>query len=194
MNIVCGVGINDSNYIVQIRETIGYDANGKRIRKLIWQCPFYSRWSSMLDRCYSGRYPSYKDCVVCEDWKFFTKFKIWMENQDWQNKELDKDLLFVNNKIYGPDTCVFINKNVNIFMTDRKAKRGQYPLGVCKNGNGYVALCNQLNGIQVNLGTFKNPEMAHEAWRKEKLRLAKILALEQVDYRISTALINRYSL
>lgn len=38
--LVCGVGINDADYVVKKQETIGY-VNGKRKQKLIWVCPFY---------------------------------------------------------------------------------------------------------------------------------------------------------
>ncbi len=36
--LVLGVGVNDSDYVVQIKETIGY-RDGKQISKLVWACP-----------------------------------------------------------------------------------------------------------------------------------------------------------
>lgn len=49
--LVCGVGINDSDYVVQKFETTVED--DKRKWKFIWICPFYKTWKNMLKRCYS---------------------------------------------------------------------------------------------------------------------------------------------
>ena len=121
--LVYGVGINDADYATQIKKTIGYE-NGKQKQKLIWSCHFYEKWKSMLERCYSERFkikfPTYKDCTVCEEWLTFSNFKSWMEEQDWQGKELDKDLLVVGNKIYSPQTCCFLTKMINTFIMDRE--------------------------------------------------------------------------
>ena len=76
---IYGVGINDANYTVQ--PTI----NGK-----IVICPFYTKWTGMLKRCYSPQYqekhPTYVECTVTSEWLFFSVFKSWMANQDWKNK------------------------------------------------------------------------------------------------------------
>ena len=68
--LVYGVGINDADYVVKKFETIGY-VNGKIKRKLVWICPYYSAWTSMLVRCYSTKYqdrcPTYKGCSASCD-------------------------------------------------------------------------------------------------------------------------------
>lgn len=119
---VCGVGINDADYATQGRDKI----TGKR-----WWCPYYSRWHSMIKRCYSEKYqeknPTYKGCAVCEEWLYFSNFKRWVEEQDWKGKHLDKDFLVEGNKVYGPDTCVFMDGSLNTFTTLRAALRGDYP-------------------------------------------------------------------
>ena len=130
--LVYGVGINDADYIVCIYEELPR-TNGKQNQKIVWRCPFYSRWMSMLRRCYSKAYqekqPSYKGCSVCEEWLTFSNFKSWMETQDWEGKQLDKDLLVYKNKIYSPETCVFIDQRLNTFLVKSNKTRGDYPLG-----------------------------------------------------------------
>jgi hypothetical protein len=167
--LVRGVGINDADYVVQVFKTIGY-LGGKK-RKLVWVCPFYGRWMSMLTRCYSenyqSKYPSYKGCSVVREWLTFSNFKSWMELQDWEGKQLDKDILFPGNKIYGPDTCVFVDARVNSFIIERAADRGEWPIGVCfdKSRGKYVATCSSVVTGKVKvLGHFKTPEEAHQAW------------------------------
>lgn len=197
--LMCDVGINDADYTVMIQEIVGY-VDGKRKRKLIWACPFYMTWASLLKRCYSEKYqarwPTYIGCSVVEEWKTFSNFKYWMEKQDWQGKQLDKDLLHPGNKEYGPDACVFVSQMVNKFVIESDASRGEYPIGVCwhKGVNKFKAqCCNPFNGKQEHLGLFTCPNEAHKAWLKRKQELAILLAAEQTDERIAKALVDRYS-
>jgi hypothetical protein len=198
VRLLFGVGINDAGYVVRITEDVGNEG-GKRIRKKIWECPFYSRWRNMLLRCYSEKYqkitPTYKECFVCDEWLRFSNFKSWMEKQDWQGKELDKDLLYKGNKIYSPKTCVFIDRILNSFVVERDASRGKYPIGVYWNENHkkYIARCqNPFSKKYEYLGRFDNPQEAHHAWLNKKKELAELLAEQQTDSRIALALRKRY--
>ena len=197
--LIYGVGVNDADYVVQKYETIGY-VNGKRKQKLIWICPFYKTWTNMLKRCYSvktqERQPTYKGCSVSDEWLTFSMFKNWMEKQDWQDNQLDKDLLFEGNKVYGSDTCVFVSGMVNGFTTDSGATRGEWSIGVYwnKGTNKFKSQCrNPFTKKTEYLGLFTCEQEAHQAWLKRKLELAKELAAIQTDPRIAEALISRYS-
>lgn len=196
--LIYGVGINDAGYAVMKREEAGY-VDGKRKRKLVWACPYYKTWKSMLERCYSTRapekYPTYRSCNVSKEWHTFSNFKAWMEKQDWEGKSLDKDLLIEGNKIYSADTCVFVTQMVNNFITDRRAARGKWLIGVSwdKGKNKFLSrCCNPFTGKTENLGRFTSEQEAHNAWRKRKLELAHELAAIQTDPRVAKALINRY--
>ncbi|WCO82202.1 hypothetical protein vBPpSSYP_220 [Pseudomonas phage vB_PpS_SYP] len=121
-------------------------------------------------------------------------FREWMMQQDWENKDLDKDLLLPGNKVYGPDTCVFVDKATNYFLTDSKAIRGEYPIGVTKgHKDKYYAYIKE-NGERKHLGTFDSPEEAHEAWYSRKRELAIALSLTQTDRRVADALLLRFPL
>lgn len=184
-SIVYGVGINDADYVVQDN-------------KIGWLCPFYSTWHNMLLRCYSAIYhkrqPTYTDCFVGAPWLRFSTFKKWMLTQDWLGNELDKDILNRNNKLYSAENCVFVSKQVNTFLSERNADRGEYPIGVGlhKQSGLYRARCGDTLGGRKNLGYFKTPEVAHKAWLTYKLEQAKILALKQTDQRVAEALVKRY--
>jgi len=194
--LVYGVGINDADYPVRKLITLGYE-NGKRKQEQVWICPFYQKWKNMLQRCYSKKQTTenrtYKGCTVCEEWLTFSNFRLWMERQDWKDKHLDKDILFPGNKIYSPETCVFVDQKVNIFLIERNASRGDYMIGVCwrKDCSKFQAWCN-INGKQKHLGYFNSELEAHKAWLAFKLKLAYKLASEQTDPRIAKALIERY--
>lgn len=197
--LVYGVGINDADYVVKVWETIGY-VNGKQKQKLIWECPYYRVWGSMIQRCYSAKYqekqPTYKGCTVSDEWLTFSVFKSWMENQDFEGKQLDKDLLFEGNKIYSAETCIFVSSVVNTFMIELGATRGEWPIGVCwnKKVEKFMAQCrNPFTKKGECLGLFTCPNEAHKTWLKRKLELAHLLASEQSDPRVAKALIERYT-
>lgn len=196
MKLVYNIGINDADYVTETREVIGYTDDGKRIRKIIWSCPFHSRWKDMLKRCYSTSFqlkqPTYIGCSVSNEWLYFSKFKAWMEQQDWEGKDLDKDILVKGNKIYSSEACVFVERAVNMFIVE--PKRGKWPTGVSfeKDSGKYKAQCNSSVGKTELLGRYTTPEDAHKAWLDYKLEQAHILASQQKDKRIAKALVDRY--
>ena len=196
--LVCGVGINDADYVVQKWETI--EVNGVRKQRLVWICPYYLTWRSMLQRCYSSKFqernPTYKGCSVSKEWWRFSNFKHWMECQDWEGMQLDKDLLFEGNKIYSAETCVFVSSSVNLFTTDSGAARGERSIGVCwhKATSKFESRCrNPFTKKQEYLGWFDCELEAHQEWLNRKLELAHLLAEEQTDSRVAKALIERYT-
>lgn len=199
--LVCGVGTNDANYNVKKFETVGY-VDGKIKQKQIWVCPFYSTWKSMLVRGQSCKYkeknPTYKDCFVNEEWYLFSNFKSWMQEQKWENSQLDKDILFEGNKEYSKEKCIFVPRHINMFLTDHGAVRGEWPLGVswAKHADKFKAYCNNGKGKQIHMGYFTDPNEAHSAWKTYKhnlaLQYADELEKEGYDSRLIEALKVRY--
>ena len=124
--LVYGVGINDAIYTTQPM------INGKQV-----VCPYYRTWKDMIRRCYSTKYydkrPTYEGCSVADEWLVFSKFKAWMETQDWEGNQLDKDILLQGNRIYSKDTCAFVSGSVNSFVLNNQAIRGEYKIGVSYN-------------------------------------------------------------
>lgn len=196
--LIYGIGINDSNYKTRIRKTIGY-INGKQKQAVVWQCPIYTKWASMLERCYSSRiqdkYPTYKGCSVCKEWLTFSNFKDWMEKQDWEGNELDKDILFSGNKLYSPERCAFVPHIVNAFVIDCGRSRGEYLIGCHFNKikNKFVSQCrNPFTKKVEHLGYFDNEQDAHQKWVGRKIEIAVELSKIQTDVRIAEALISKY--
>ena len=187
--LIYSIGINDADYAVETK------VDGKRVR-----CPYHRTWDSMLRRCYNGkcqeRQPTYKGCTVYPDWLYFMNFRKWMMKQDWHGKHLDKDLLAVGNKVYSPDTCVFVDAMTNTFTIDCGRSRGDYLTGVCmdKRRGKFQAYCsNPFTKKQEHLGYFQCQHQAHLAWKARKHILACQLADLQTDPRVAAALRTRYS-
>lgn len=192
--IAQGIGINDAEY--QVCKNLKIDGKIKRV----WVCPIYAAWKGMLERCYSRkvheRKPTYQGCSVSVEWHRFSDFSRWMLSQDWEGNCLDKDILVAGNKIYSPEACVLISKELNNFLTDRTSLRGDFPIGVSwhSTANKFVATCsNPFSGANEHLGLFLCPDEAHKAWKKRKHQIACIYADMQKDSRAALALRARFA-
>lgn len=155
-SLVYGVGINDAQW----------DGRGRSDDHR------YRTWSRMLGRCYSpgylALYPTYQDCSVDPDWLRFSNFKKWMDAQRWQGMVLDKDLLVLGNKIYSPETCLFIPAWINSLLANLSTKNRELPMGVHMHGKSFLAKYKSF-GKTINIGSFDIPEHAHIAYRTHRL-------------------------
>ena len=159
-------------------------------------------WRNMLMRCYDLKYqkkqPTYKGCTVCEEWWNFQVFAEWYYSHYYEfgNNErmtLDKDILHKGNKIYSPDNCVFVPSSINSLFTKRNNERGEYPIGVYKKGNKFVAHLSKGNGKLIHLGMFNNPEEAFLAYKEHKELYIKEVAEEyksQIQHELYQAMMN----
>lgn len=182
--LVHGVGINDGKYLATLNEEMNKE---------------YMLWENMLRRCYSVKYhkvrPTYIGCNVSENFKYYTYFFEWCQNQIGFGScdfNLDKDLLIKGNKEYNETTCVFIPIELNNVLTKRQLDRGLLPIGVSKNGNRFMSKCSA-DGKQKYLGTFNTPELAFDAYKTFKEAHIKELAekyKDTIDPRAYQALLN----
>lgn len=192
-------GVNDAEYNVYVTTKV----EGKTV--IVWQCPIYRDWYSMINRAYGDTKgnKSYVNVTVCEEWKYFSNFRKWVleeqPNKNWESCCLDKDLLVKGNKIYSPNTCAYISVGVNSFLTDRKADRGKYLLGVTfhKHRKCFVAQCANPFGITAYekrgyIGGFDTEIDAHLAWKAKKHEYACMLADLETDPRVINALKEYY--
>ena len=183
--LIYGVGIKDADY--HVYQTI----NGKKIVD-----PFYRKWFSMLCRCYSEKYqamyPTYIGVTVCNEWLSFMAFREWMVCQDWEGKQLDKDIIHQGNKVYDPNKCCFIPQEINKLLSNNTSTRGDYPQGVTwfKQTHKYKAeIC--LHGKSKSLGYYISAIEAETTYLKAKAEYVEAVALEQSDQRVKEALIKR---
>lgn len=186
MKLVFGKGFNDVTEVVR-------------------NCPYYKKWVAMLDRCYNpkkqAKRSTYHGVTVCDEWLTFSNFRSWMKKQDWQGKELDKDIITPGNKIYCPDCCCFVDKYVNNLFTFKAGKVSSYPVGVSYRDdrrNGYYVSSVRVKGKTKRIGIYKDAITAHLAWNmakqryiqkiisewglEEKINLGLGLRLEKLDY------------
>jgi len=130
----------------------------------------------MLERCYSLKFqernPTYVGCTVSSDWLLFSKFRAWVEGQDWEGKQLDKDILEVGNKVYSEEGCIFVSARLNSALTGYMTKKGKYPVGVSRHKGllSYQASC-KVGGKSKALGSFSTVDEAEIAYCKTKYQV-----------------------
>lgn len=134
----------------------------------------YSVWHNMLKRCYSkafqGRHPSYVGCTVCEEWLNFQVFAEWYYNHESYGfgYDLDKDLLVDGNRVYSPEFCCMLPKNINTAISKQGSLDNGFPIGVKRDSlNRFRADCSAQSGSGY-IGCFTSIEDAHKAYVKVK--------------------------
>lgn len=171
--LVCGVGINDSDH-----------QTSKIVSGKVVTCPFYRKWKKMIERCYSEKWqekcPTYKGCSVCSEWLTFSNFREWMDRQNWNGNHLDKDIILSGNKIYSPDTCIFIPQAINSLLTDSGSLRGKHPIGVTYDSRDMKFRAQiRRYAKNTNLGNFNTEHEASSAYLTAKSAHVTIVAYEQ---------------
>ena len=162
----------------------------------------YDIWKHMIRRCYDYKFQekchTYIECKVCDEWLNFQAFASWYEENYYEipgeQMTLDKDILIKGNKIYSPDTCVFVSQSINKLFTKRDAARGDLPIGVTynKKSKKYQAQC-AANNKQNHLGFYNTSEEAFNVYKQVKEAYIKKVAndyLELIPFNLYQAMIN----
>ena len=156
--------------------------NGKHTR-------VYRTWYDMLRRCYDEknlkRNPTYVNCKVSESFHNFQNFGKWYENNFYQVDDekmcLDKDILIKHNKIYSPETCIFVPEKINILFVKCDNKRGNSIIGTSPFKGKYRTQCRLINpetGESKNeyLGRYDTQEEAFKVYKYYKEKNIKEVA------------------
>lgn len=171
------------------QEGIWLSAKSKRSTKS------YSLYTNMLGR--AGKKKFYEDCSISENFLDFQFFAEWCQSQKYYTSpdcNLDKDLIICGNKVYSEDRCVFIPKDLNVFLSSSKSI-GEWVQGVSfkKENSKFVANIHH-NGKYNHIGYFSNEEQAYNAYAHRKYEVVKEwrakLANLDVDLRVIEAMNN----
>lgn len=148
--------------------------NGKHTR-------VYNSWNNMLRRCYDSKlhkkHPTYIGCESDKDWLCFQNFSNWDKNNYYKVEDermcLDKDILIKHNKIYSPETCVYVPQTINKLFTKRDNARGDSCIGTSPYQNKYMVQCWLINpqtgkSKQEYLGLYDTQEKGFEIYKYYK--------------------------
>lgn len=165
----------------------GYIGEGEFNSKSI----YYHYWLNMYTRCYDEEYhkiqPSYIGCFVNEELDCFQDFGYWAKWNYYEvpgeKMQLDKDILFKNNKEYSFTTIIFVPQRINSLFTKANSIRGEYPIGITRDGNKLRVRCNilideKMKNIELGRFDLDEEELAFEAYKNFKEDYIKQVADE----------------
>ena len=184
---------------------VGYIGQGKYTHKTHKE--IYQKWHQMIKRCYDPHYlnrkPTYRDVFVCDEWLCFQNFAKWYEDNYYKCNneimELDKDILVKHNKIYSPETCIYVPQTINKLFVKSDKTRGDSVIGTSLRKNGkYQVRCSLINpetGKSKNeyLGLYDTQEKAFEIYKYYKEKNIKEVSdyyKEQIPDKLYNALYN----
>lgn len=178
---VRGIGINDATYLVS------YRVDGK-----LTTCPYYRTWVAMFTRCYGEtwlqRNPTYVGCSVAPAWRKFMDFRAWMQAQKWEGMQLDKDIKVPGNKVYGPDTCLWVSAQINSLFNSGNTSKSGLPAGVTKHWSGrFEAGVSYGGGKRIYVGSFNSVLEAADAYVVAKAEAIKLTVDKEPDLVIQEA-------
>ncbi len=131
----------------------------------------YKAWIGMLERCYSdklhARCPTYIGCSVCHEWHNFQAFAEWFDKHYIEGFHLDKDIKIEGNKVYSPETCIFVSHKDNSTKAQAKTTKMTAPSGEVVDIYNMTAFCKKhvLNrDLMRNVATGKARQ--HKGWTK----------------------------
>lgn len=154
---------------------------------------YYSTWQNMLTRCYNEKSleirPGYRGCYVDPFFHNFQNFCYWCDMNYYEvpgeTMCLDKDILYYNNNVYGPMTCVFVPQTINkLFTYDKSSRQIGNPVGVSYHAdrNKKYEACCSINGKNTGLGFFYDKMQAFAVYKEAKEKEIKRIAEQYRPY------------
>lgn len=158
----------------------------------------YIIWANILCRCYyeKNRHlnSSYEGCGMVDNWHNLQWFSEWYYDNvydagDGGRLHVDKDILFKDNKLYSPETCIMVPQRINmLFMKKSRITDADLPAGIRRTMSGFSAEYNTKY-----LGVYEKLDKAIEQYEIEKRIHIKELADEYkkvMPSEVYNALIN----
>lgn len=150
-------------------------------------------WVNVNTRCkidgsFQTKHPTY--IGVTNGFSDFQEFAEWCQQQyGYLHKEengyfwqLDKDLKVFGNRVYNPESCLFVPSQANKLLISSVATRGKHPLGVYwHNERRKFASIVSTNGRQKWQGSFDCPMEAHQAWQRYKIDVIRRIITEDEE-------------
>lgn len=153
------------------------------------QTKSYKTWIHMLERCYdnihSYKFPTYENCYVCDEWLNYQNFACWFDDNYYEIEGevmcLDKDILSKGNKVYSPNTCVFVTRGINNLFTKNDKCRTNLPVGVYEHNGKYRVICSNGKNKLIELGIYETIENAFNKYKEFKEQVIKQIADEYIN-------------
>ncbi|MCD7819683.1 MAG: hypothetical protein LUH07_11630 [Lachnospiraceae bacterium] len=162
----------------------------------------YIKWKNMIERCYNQNtlkwHPAWTGCTVCDEWLNFSNFRFWYEAHEYEAKSLslDKDILMKGNRVYCPEFCALVPKDINLLMIGAKGRdRHGLPIGVYKDNRSKKKYWAEMEafGKNIRIGRYMTPEEAFQHYKEYKEGFLRKIAEQRKDkipFAVYDALMN----
>lgn len=138
---------------------------------------YYRDWKNMLKRCYCSTGEYLGNVSVSESWLTLSNFKSWFEQNYVEGYVLDKDIL--SGKVYSENTCLYIPKELNLFLTSIRKECGSY---FDTTRDKYQSYTKKYCGKRINIGRFTT--------EREAVFFAKTAKMIEIDKLIQAVVFN----
>lgn len=148
---------------------VGYQGEGE----YTFATEAYSRWHSMLGRCYNPtdvRYATYGGAgvTVCSEWHNFQNYAKWFTENKIIGLHVDKDV--TGEKLYSPNTCRFLTPADNNIEAHAKYWTVVSPKGESMRVFNLSAFCRDNNLDSGNMSrAMNNKSKSHKGWTKQEI-------------------------
>ena len=156
---------------------IGYFGNDKRYE---FNNKAYGVWYHMLRLVKNDP----DNNAICEEWKDYNNFLEWYDKNyysvDDEKMDLLKDIFDRNNKLFSPDTCVFVPYRITRLLKGKTSKT-DLPVGVGKKKNSdmYYSTCSvikQGKKTTIRHSGFNSPDEAFKQYLKDRKQYIRDVA------------------
>ena len=155
---------------------IGYIGEEKYNKNNKYNPKIYPIWGGIIRRCYDDKAqektPTYIDCSVDERWHNYQNFAKWYEENYVEGFHLDKDILIKGNKIYSPETCCFVPREINHWFREPRRVKSKDLTGIdiLKNNKFQARFCTSIGRISKNFNTFEEAFSYYKTKKEHKLK------------------------
>ena len=159
----------------------------------------YVQWHGVIRRSYDlmhkKKQKSYEKVNVCEEWHCFDTYAEWFYQQKGWDKgfQLDKDILGKGVRVYSPETCCLVPREINTAVKYGYVNEKGLLAGVSISSTGKFIASLNIKKKKTHVGVYDTQEEASAAYVEAKEAYVKELALEykdQIEPRAFEALMN----
>lgn len=138
-----------------------------------------TRLKSVVSVNYKKRRKGFKGVEVAEEWLNYQNFAKWFYEQVklyGKGGVVDKDLLFLGNKMYSSTTCCYIPQAINALFSGKRDKTKGFYL---KGGKYSVSV--NIDGVRKYIGSYDDEDSAKIVYFQTKIKEAKKIVLRYQD-------------
>ena len=135
----------------------------------------HKTWSNMIERCYSKLYQEnnkqFQGYTVCDEWLTYSKFRSWYDRNYYEvpGMAIDINRNWYGSNIYGPDTVLFLPRELRKALNSVNCKNASGYAGVCfDKAKGKYKASISINARRVHIGMYNTAHEAGDAYKVER--------------------------